>query len=222
MKKYWLAGVAFLWLAGSPVSAEETDWTGLYVGLNSGYTFGKADAHYTDPSFSAYPIDSSPDGWSVGMQAGANYQFTNGALNHVVIGLEGEFSYVHVSDSIYDYASDAHGRPNNSIKTSSDYAGTLRARLGYAVGRFLPYVTAGGAGADAEVSATDGSLSQNNFLLGWTVGGGIEYAINKNWSVKAEYLYVDLGQHTWFSGELWESSSDLTSNTVRLGVNYKF
>jgi len=222
MKKHLLAGVALLVMTTGPVSAGETDWTGFYLGLNSGYSFGRSDAHYADPSFSAYPINSDPDGWSVGMQGGANYQLTKGAFNHVVLGLEVEFSYVDVSDSIYDYASDAHGRPNNSIKTSSDYAGTLRARLGYAVGRFLPYLTAGGAGADAEVSASDGSLSQSDFLLGWTVGGGIEYALNKNWSVKAEYLYVDLGRHTWFSGKLWESSSDLTSNTVRLGVNYKF
>jgi outer membrane immunogenic protein len=222
MKKHLLAVVVLLMTTAGLVLAEETNWTGFYVGANSGYSFGHSDAHYTDPSFSGYSIDSNPDGWSVGMQGGANYQLTNGAFNHVVLGLEVEFSYVHVYDSIYDHASDAHGRPNNSIRSSSDYAGTLRARLGYAAGRFLPYLTAGGAGADAEVSATDGSLSESDFLLGWTVGGGIEYALNKNWSVKAEYMYVDLGRHTWFSGKLWESSADLTSNTVRLGVNYRF
>jgi outer membrane immunogenic protein len=156
MKKLLLAGVVLLAITTGPILAGETNWTGFYLGLNSGYSFGRSDAHYTDPSFRAYPINSTPDGWSVGMQGGANYQLTNGALNHVVLGFEVEFSYLHVSDTIYDQASDAHGRPGNTIDTSSEYAGTLRARLGYAVGRFLPYLTAGGAGADAEVSANDG------------------------------------------------------------------
>jgi outer membrane immunogenic protein len=219
MKRHLLSGVALMLITVGSVLAGETDWTGFYLGVNSGYNFGKSDARYTDPLFSPYAIGSNPDGWSVGLQAGANYQFKN----RIVVGLEGEFSYVDVSDSIDDLASAGlRQRPGNSIKTSSDYAGTLRARLGYAAGRFLPYLTAGGAGADAKVSATDGFLSESQFLLGWTVGGGIEYALDKNWSVKVEYLYVDLGRHTWFGGKLWESSSLLTSNTVRLGVNYKF
>jgi opacity protein-like surface antigen len=222
MKKYWLAGVALLLLTGSPVSAEETDWTGFYIGFNSGYAFGNSDAHYADPAFRVYSVSSKPDGWSIGVQAGASCQLTSGIFNRVVLGIEGDVSYVDASATIYDYLSDAHGRPDNTIKTSSDCAGTLRARLGYAAGRFLPYLTAGGAGANAKVSATDGSLSQSDFLLGWAVGAGIEYALNKNWSIRAEYLHVDLGRHTWFAGTAWETSSLLTSETFRFGVNYKF
>ena len=222
MKRHLLAGVALLMITTGSVLAEETDWTGFYVGANAGYSFGTSDANYTDPSLSAYGIGSNPSGWSIGMQAGANYQLTNGIFNRVVLGLEGEISYVDVSDTIYDTMSLAHGRPNNSIKTSSDYAGTLRTRLGYAAGRFLPYLTAGGAGANAKVSATDGPLSESKFLLGWTVGVGVEYALSKNWSVRTEYLHSDFGRHTWFAGKLWESSSLFTSDTIRLGVNYKF
>jgi Outer membrane protein beta-barrel domain len=32
--------------------------------------------------------------------------------------------------------------------------------------------------------------------FGWTAGGGVEFAISPNWSVKAEYLYVDLQNDT--------------------------
>ena len=119
-------------------------------------------------------------------------------------------------------ASDAHGRPGNTIITASDYAGSVRARLGYAVGRFLPYLTAGAAGADANVSATDGPVSQRDFQLGWTAGAGLEYAIDQHWRIRFEYLHIDLGSHTWFGGQLWQSSSTLTSETLRLGINYKF
>jgi outer membrane immunogenic protein len=218
MKKHLLAGVALLTITAGSVLAGEMDWTGFYVGLNTGYSFGSSDASYTDPELSAYSIDSNPSGWSGGFQVGANYQLKN----RIVFGIEGEFSFVDANDTIYDSMGDAHGRPNNSIKTSSDYAGTLRARIGYATGRFLPYLTAGGAGADAKVSATDGSLSESDFLVGWTVGAGVEYALSENWSVRAEYLHVDLGRHTWFAGKLWEASSHSTSETIRFGVNYKF
>jgi opacity protein-like surface antigen len=222
MKRHWLAGAALLTITAGLVSAEEMDWTGFYVGINAGCTLGNSDAHYTDPTFRIYSIDSKPDGWSIGLQAGASYQLTSGIFNRVVLGLEAEVSYVDASDTIYDYLSDAHGRPDNTITTSTDSAGTLRARLGYAAGRFLPYLTFGGAGANAKVTATDGSLSQSDILLGWALGAGIEYALNKNWSVRAEYLHVDLGRHTWFAGTAWESSSLLTSQTVRFGVNYRF
>jgi outer membrane immunogenic protein len=218
MKRHLLSGVALLLITVGSVVAEEINWTGFYFGLNTGYSFGHADAHYTAPDLSAYSIDSHPSGWSGGLQLGANYQLKN----RIVFGIEGEASLVDASDTIYDYMSAANNRPNNTIKTSSDYAGTVRARLGYAVDRFLPYLTAGVAGANAKVSATDGSLSQSDFLVGWTVGAGIEYALTKNWSVRAEYLHVDLGRHTWFAGEHWQSSSLSTSETIRLGVNYKF
>ena len=218
MKKHLLIGVVVLVLTAGSALAGETDWTGFYIGLNAGYNFGHSDASYTAPELSAFSIDSNPSGWSGGLQLGANYQLKN----RLVFGIEAEASLVDASDTIYDSMSDAHRHPNNTIKTSSDYAGTVRARLGYAAGRFLPYLTAGVAGANAKVSATDGPLSESAFLVGWTVGGGIEYALNKNWSVRAEYLHVDLGQHTWFAGEFWQSSSTSTSETIRFGVNYKF
>lgn len=199
-------------------AAEDYSWTGFYLGLNSGYSFGNSDARYIQPAFSAYSIQSHPDGWTAGVQAGANYEFKN----HWVVGLEAELSYADVADKIYDALSDAHGRPGNTIKTASDYAGSVRARLGYAVGRFLPYITAGAAGADANVSATDGPVSQRDFQLGWTAGAGLEYAIDQHWRIRFEYLHIDLGSHTWFGGQLWQSSSTLTSETLRLGINYKF
>jgi outer membrane immunogenic protein len=220
MKRHLLVGVAVLVLTAGPVLAGEIDWTGFYVGLNTGYNFGHSDASYADSELSPFSIDSHPSGWSGGLQLGVNYQLKN----RIVFGIEAEASLVDASDTIYDSMShEFRGRPSNdTIKTSSDYAGTVRARLGYAVGRFLPYLTAGVAGANAKVSATDGQLSESHFLVGWTVGAGIEYALTRNWSVKAEYLHVDLGRHTWFAGDFWQSSSTSTSETIRFGVNYKF
>jgi opacity protein-like surface antigen len=205
-------------VSASSAATNEINWTGYYLGINSGYSFGCADAHYLQPAFSSYSVKSNPSGGTVGLQVGGNYEFKN----HLVVGLETEISYADVSSTIDDTLSDAHGRPGNTITTSSDYAASARIRLGYALGRFLPYLTAGGTGADAKISATDGPVSQSDFQLGWAVGAGLEYALNKHWSLRAEYLHFDLGQHTWFAQQLWRTSSTLTSETIRFGINYKF
>jgi len=218
IKSSLLAGLLFAAATVGSALADDVNWTGYYLGINSGYSFSQSDARYLTPAFSSYAVKSKPEGGTVGLQVGGNYEFKN----HLVVGLEAEISYADVSSTIYDTLSDAHGQPGNTITTSSDYAATARLRLGYALGRFLPYLTAGGAGADAKISATDGPVSQSDFQLGWAAGAGLEYAVNKHWSLRAEYLHVDLGQHTWFAQQLWRTSSTLTSETIRFGINYKF
>lgn len=209
-----LAGVALVLAFAGSLPAADVDWSGVYVGLNAGYNFGRSDAWYKDASLKAYSVDARPSGWSCGAQLGYNHQFEN----CIVAGIEGEFSLLQVSDRIPDTMSGG----GDTIKMTSDFGSTLRLRLGYAMGRFLPYVSGGVAGANAEVKATDGALTEGEFFLGWAAGAGVEYAIDGNWSVRGEYLHVDLGRHTWFAGDYWATSSRLTSDSLRLGVNYKF
>jgi outer membrane immunogenic protein len=64
-----------------------------------------------------------------------------------------------------------------------------------------------------------GSVGENNLHGGWTAGGGLEVGLTQNWSVKAEYLYIDLTSETY---GLTLNSNALTSNLVRFGVNYRF
>src|SRR5262249_57445721 len=78
-----------------------------------------------------------------------------------------------------------------SCKTESNWLGTFRARIGYAWDRVLFYGTAGGAGANLQTSLS-GLPVQNNAEFGWTAGAGLEVAFAHNWTVKFEYLFVDL------------------------------
>lgn len=90
--------------------------------------------------------------------------------------------------------------------------GTLRARLGYDLGKFLPYITAGFAygnvsndslGLQQNIYANNsggqsvsfGSATTNSSELttGWAAGAGAEYIVADNWSVKGEYLFTQLG-----------------------------
>jgi outer membrane immunogenic protein len=101
---------------------------------------------------------------------------------------------------------------------------------------WLLYVTGGLAVANEKFAQTLTLLAPfveteafSKTQLGWTVGGGIEYALNRNWSIKGEYLYVDLGTVSTtgtitppFAGFINTSSVHLTTSIGRGGINYRF
>jgi outer membrane immunogenic protein len=88
---------------------------------------------------------------------------------------------------------------NQSVKT--DWLFTARPRLGWANNNWLWYATGGLAVTELKYGNTftdtyspafeTGSISKTK--VGWTVGGGGEFALSNNWTVRAEYLYVDFG-----------------------------
>ena len=126
---------------------------------------------------------------------------------------------------------------NQSIKT--DWLFTARPRIGWASNNWLLYVTGGLAVTEIKYNNTftdtfggafeNGSISKTK--AGWVVGGGVEYGLTRNWSVKAEYLYMDFGNvsstgaMSAFGGLSFASlnhSADLKANVVRAGINYRF
>ncbi|WP_371346909.1 outer membrane protein [Ancylobacter sp. IITR112] len=145
--------------------------------------------------------DASPDvdGFLGGLQAGYNWQ-SGGPL---VLGVEADIQYADVASSAF----------------TLDYFGTVRARIGYAFDQVLVYGTGGfayGGGSYERLGLTD---DRNHF--GWTLGAGAEYALGNNWSVKGEYLYVDLGKETYAS-YFGPRDIGVSTNIVRGGVNYRF
>jgi outer membrane immunogenic protein len=183
------------------------NWTGFYVGINAGYGFGESD-------WSAVPTASNkPKGFLVGGTLGYNYQ-----IGSIVWGIEGDFNYADVKDSV-DCA------PGVTCETKNDWLATFRGRVGYAFDRWLPYVTAGGAygNVEATVSVPIAGLaaSSSSDQFGWTVGAGLEYAFLGNWTAKVEYLYVDLGDFDTGPAPFVNNVS-FKQNIVRAGLNYKF
>ena len=73
------------------------------------------------------------------------------------------------------------------------YFGTVRARLGYAIDRTLIYITGGLAYGGLNTNPLTGNTTSN---VGWTIGGGVEYAFTNNWTAKIEGLYVDTGEES--------------------------
>ena len=234
-------------------------WTGFYVGLNAGgiFTSGGRSATLFAPAAFPFPITadfpgglgSGQTGFIGGGQAGYNWQ--TGAF---VLGIETDFQGTTLSKSFNSVGSPFAG-PGVPVgllgddlavhaKASLDWLGTTRARVGCVVtpdNRLMIYATGGVAygGGSANFSvfdATTGSLWTGNpssSRVGWTAGGGVEYALTNNWTIRGEYLYADLGKSnfttvgnaaaaTFFPGVFASGHISYNASIFRAAVNYKF
>lgn len=223
------------------------NWAGFYVGLNGGgghalgnHTLAGGNAVSSaviDAGFVPSSLNTSGIGGTFGGQIGYNYMF-----NALLVGAEADFGWTNFGGA--DGQSITIGPANLATNAQSNlrWLGTVRGRLGYTIApTTLIYVTGGlafgrvtgetsvvltapapfGAAAVLDTSATK---------TGWTVGAGLEQVLGaSNWSVKAEYLYVDLGS---IGGNLaadvngtpvsFDASQRSQYHIARIGVNYRF
>lgn len=185
----------------APASA--FSWGGLYAGGTVGYGFGS----YTSTSYY-----STASGINLGATAGYNYQSGN-----LVVGAETDLSYTSFQSK--------KTLASVSAKASAAPLFTLRGRLGMTMDRALIYVTAGYAGTDVKTQLVDTGNSllfdESHWHHGFAVGGGIEYAITRQFSAKAEYLYTSFDKASAFSG-VDATRVALHQNIIRAGLNYHF
>jgi opacity protein-like surface antigen len=213
MKKIMLAGfVAALSLATPALAADGAglfNWSGFYVGGTAGGLLVRDD-HIGVPPFFAGG-NNSLSGALGGPTLGYNAQFGSS----VVAGIEGDYSWSSVKDEIsVACIPDCHER--------IPYFATVRARLGYAAGGYLAYVTGGGAFTRfKDTQAGVVNLGSKN-VTGWTVGAGLESMIAGGWSWKAEYLFADFGHPEAINIGGGRERHDLSEHIFRVGINYRF
>jgi outer membrane immunogenic protein len=260
----------------APVVAPVMNWTGFYIGLNGGGTWGKAQITHSAvvpaPAL-AFPVDAaaltaatSPDlklnGWTFGGHIGYNWQFATNWL----IGVEADFSYFRLrgsSSGTFPFPSTLAGGVlgpptltfSAATSISTDWLFTARPRLGVILGdSLLAYATGGLAVTNEKVTqsatALMGTLNStiDETRIGWVVGGGLEYAVSRNWSIRAEYLHLDFGTASGSGNIVVQTavlgnvlclagqgvvtgpatitgcgiSSRLTADVVRGGITYRF
>jgi outer membrane immunogenic protein len=180
------------------------NWTGFYIGINGGGGWGHSD--WT----SAGEFDVK--GGLIGATIGYNWQFGS----PVVFGLEGDIDWTNIKGSTTALCGIA-------CRTRNSWLATVRGRLGYSFDRFMPYVTGGLAMGDIEARLGGVSVA-DDANVGWTVGGGLEFVIAGNWTAKAEYLYVDLGDFNCgiACGAFNPDIVSFRTHIVRGGVNVRF
>jgi outer membrane immunogenic protein len=180
------------------------NWTGFYFGANGGGGWGHSN-------WSTNATGIGLGGGQVGGTVGYNRQ-----LGNAVFGVEGDIDWSGLNGT-----STTIGCPGG-CSTSDSWLSTVRGRVGYAFDRVMPYVTGGLAVGDIR-AATPGLAGGTSTNAGWTVGGGIEFALPGNWTAKAEYLRVDLGSFNCTGcSALPGDNISMQQNVVRAGVNYHF
>ena len=203
------------------------NWSGPHVGASGGG--GKGHSNQTDRGFftptggggGGGPVGDgsfSLNGGLIGGGGGYDLQYAQW-----VFGLEADYSWADINGS-----SGGCGAAfiSHTCSTGVDSLGTFRGRIGYPLGMdgsWLLYATGGLAYGELKGSDSLFNASGSEFRAGYTVGGGVEKALAQHWTVKGEYLYVDLGHATLFNAAPGVPETvSFTSNIFRVGMNYKF
>lgn len=209
-----------------PVVQDGFSWSGFYVGLRAGYSFADGDWSQTIPG-AIVTADGDLGGFLIGVYAGAQHQFAN----NVVLGAEIDLDYRDGSDTAPHFINGFPFAPF-SLASEINWTGSARLRAGYAMDRWLPYVTGGFAFASYEgrllaagVPIPGPFTTFSDTSVGWTVGFGTEYAFTDNLILRGEYRYSDFGDTAtqmlpFVVGT--PQSYELNSHEITIGISYKF
>jgi outer membrane immunogenic protein len=185
------------------------DWTGPYLGLNLGGEIGKSTWNHASPAIAASSLSIS--GAAVGASFGYNHQF-----GRWVAGVDADLDWMTARGA-------STCPPLGICTTRNPWLGTVRARVGYAFDRILPYATVGPAFGQLTADGTTPFFSSSSTKFGFAAGGGIEYAIYGPWTGKAEYLYVNLSKlNCPLCNLAGPFSVDYNLHLFRLGLNYRY
>jgi len=206
------------------------DWTGFYIGLHAGGQFGHSETNDLDDynlvAHHHFGYDES--GFNGGLTLGYNFQW-----HWLVTGPEFDVGYMNLHGHGVE-----PGSPGDDSRgeTDSDFYTTMRGRVGVALDCWLIYATGGGIGVNYTKRFIDNcdvapcgpgliDARSTDFNWGWTVGGGVERMINNHWTIKAEYLFYDLGDDHFSGvsgGTRFNFDAETQGHIVRAGLNYKF
>jgi outer membrane immunogenic protein len=217
-----------------PVAVPGTQWGGLYIGGQLGGAWNQSDWRFQNfnywntlgPNLVGTKFDQSSSGVMGGGQVGFNYQA--GAW---VFGIEGSAAATDLNDTIRSPLF-----PTDFYSTKIEWLATATGRVGYAQGAWLAYAKAGWAGANVELNLSERNTGiragDTSWANGWTVGGGLEYALGPRFSLGVEYDYADLDTGNWtlpcarcgsgVGGGRPIMDGDLVVQSVAARLNYRF
>jgi outer membrane immunogenic protein len=217
------------------------NWSGFYVGGQAGVAFNRDSGAFSSDSTFAGGNDDGETGFIGGGHVGYDYQFAN----NFVLGAVADLNYIDASsNSTFALTNNLGGTDTFGVDSDINYTGTVRAKAGYAMDRFMVYATGGLAYADIDDNRRGGSTfidgigngynvssSTKSDDVGYAVGAGVDVLATQNVSFGLEYLYTDLGETktrvnfdavgagTDFSAT---SKSDLDYHSVMAKASYHF
>ncbi len=214
-----------------PMMPPMFSWTGFYFGANLGGAIGNIQTKHYYQVGAVTKNSSFLSGFLGGFQGGYNYQWTD----WLVVGAEVDFDWTNARSSRNTVYVDGLTLGGNKHKIK--YLGTVRARLGYSADRALMYITGGYAYGSMKNNfvfsydnpVTDlpvvASAQKTKTQTGWTIGGGLEYALTHNVLVRTEYLYMGFNKSKYnpFNAAVLSGLTTRAQvSVVRAGLSYKF
>jgi outer membrane immunogenic protein len=192
-----------------PMAEDHTgNWDGVYLGVFGGY--GVGEAYGDDPGDATTELDGN---WIGGFVLGADFTVTEG----LVVGIAGDVTYLGldgVQDPLFF-----------NVGYDLYWAGSLRGKVGFDGGTFLPYLTGGLAVAGAKLEGSGAVTgSDSNTHIGWTIGAGVEFAVTEDVSIDLLYKYSDYGtqEYTLDFGGPTTDEVGFTTSTITAGPNWRF
>lgn len=228
------AGLNYRFGGGLNAPEPVANWNGLYLGANVGGATARNESSLrvgAGPA-AAERFNLSPDGYMGGVQIGYNWQAASW-----VWGLEADIQGSTQKENRGCLLGCFPGQ-FALVNQQMQWLGTVRGRVGYAIGQSLFYATGGFAYGDVKTGITESiansaplNIEFSKIRTGYAVGGGIETPFDvfglfgKNWTSKTEYLYVDLGKSSnsyTFGGLNHTFETRVQEHLFRTGLNYHF
>lgn len=171
------------------------EWSGFYAGVDLGHGWDKMELKVEGLGEG----EGDLKGIFGGVYGGYNYE-----IDDWVLGAEGDVQFSGIKTK----------KAGTGSQIEMKWFGTARLRAGYAIDRFLPYLTGGVAVGKVSAKGVDKSKTH----VGYVLGAGLDYAVTDNLIGKVEYQFQDLGKKTYEEGV----EASLKAHTVRVGLAYKF
>jgi opacity protein-like surface antigen len=217
---------------GRVVYEQPSNWSGFYFGVHSGFAWSEFDTVF--PAFGT-TFGVSHDAAIYGGQIGIQHQFGN-----IVLGIEGGYSGAWRDD----FATTLCPNPIYNCAARFDDVLTIGPRLGWAMGKWMPYITGGYANAafqekGVRIANNNETFEDRQRHSGWYIGAGVDMALAHGWTIGLEYRHYELGSAAYqphcagilapncpgagaipFPTDL--NFADVTLDTVSVRVSWKF
>ncbi|WP_052699816.1 outer membrane protein [Martelella endophytica] len=200
-----------------PLPQPALTWTGAYIGFEGGYGWTAGDIPETLFDKTSGEVAS---GGGAAIFGGYDYQFDN----NLVVGLEGSYGYDwnehdYTVVSVYPFLN------GQTVTFETEWQATIGGRLGYAFRKALVYATGGYAATNIHGTFSLTGRSYDEVMNGWTIGAGIDYAVNEHVFARLQATYADYGTTDLISeatGLAGLPDSKLSQAHVMAGIGFRF
>lgn len=203
-------------LPPAPALPEFYAWSGFYAGGQIGYSWGSERTRFIAANGAATAFSYDTDALFGGGHLGFNTQ-----IGSFVVGLEGDVEALNADGSFSD--------PFGTGGVKRDWQASVRGRLGFAMDRFMIYATGGAAFTEFDQHfvnlGTGLRETTQTSRSGWTVGGGVAYAVTDRLIAGVEYRYTDFGRFNRFGRSAFlgfTTDHDSTQHALRTSLSYRF